>query len=126
MLDFREPVRFEEVMFFTGLAKHGTYLSPLAVQAVVDMAATIPPGGYRKLLVRRVPGWRRGRELVNEGDIARRLAARGFHVIEPGSMPLEHQIAAFKGAEHVVGSIGACMANIAFCQPGTNVTLLSS
>jgi capsular polysaccharide biosynthesis protein len=126
MLDFREPVLFEEVVFFTGLAEHGTYLSPLAVQAVVDMAASVPAGPSCKLFVRRIPGWRRGREMKNEEDIARRLAIRGFHVIQPGSMRLEEQIAAFKGAECVVGSMGAGMANIVFCQPGTRVTTLSS
>ena len=82
MLDFREPVRFEEVMFFTRLAEHGTYLSPLAVQAVADMAATIPPGGYRKLFVRRVPGWRRGRELVNEAGRIWAFDRERFPVLE--------------------------------------------
>jgi hypothetical protein len=126
MMDFREPVHFEEVVFFTGLADHGGYLSPLAVQVVVDMAAPIPSGPHRKLFVRRIPGWRRGRLMHNEDEVARRLAAKGFYVIEPGSLSLEEQISLFKGAEHVVGSVGAGMTNIVFCRPGTNVTFLSS
>jgi len=126
MMDFREPVHFEEVVFFTGLADHGGYLSPFAVQVLVDMAAPIPAGTHRKLFVRRIPGWRRGRLMHNEDEIARRLAAKGFHVIEPGSLSLEEQISLFKGAEHVVGSVGAGMTNIVFCRPGTNVTFLSS
>ena len=124
--DFHEPVLFEELVFFTGLASHGTYMSPLAVQAVVEMAAPIPAGPHRKIFVRRVPGWRRGRLMHNEEDIARRLTARGFQVVDPGALSLEEQISVFKGAEHVVGSVGAGMANIVFCQPGTNVTCLSS
>jgi hypothetical protein len=126
MMDFREPVHFEEVVFFTGLADHGGYLSPFAVQVLVDMAAPIPAGTHRKLFVRRIPGWRRGRLMHNEDEIARRLTAKGFHVIEPGSLSLEEQISLFKGAEHVVGSVGAGMTNIVFCKPGTNVTFLSS
>jgi hypothetical protein len=41
-------------------------------------------------------------------------------------LSLEEQICLFKGAEHVVGSLGAGMTNIVFCRPGTNVTFLSS
>ena len=123
---FGEPVHYDELVFFTGLDAHGGYLSPLAVQALVDMAAPIPPGPHRKLFVRRIPGWQRGRAMQNEEEIANRLAAKGFHVIEPGSMSLEEQISTFKGAEYVVGSVGAGMTNIAFCQPGANVVVLSS
>lgn len=123
---FGEPVHYEEIVFFNGLDAHGGYLSPLAVQALVDMAAPIPAGSDRKIFVRRIPGWGQGRLLRNEEAIANRLAAKGFRVIEPGSMSLEEQISTFKGAEYVVGSAGAGMTNIAFCQPGTNVVLLSS
>jgi hypothetical protein len=123
---FGEPVHYDELVFFSGLDAHGGYLSPLAVQALVDMAAPIPAGPHRKIFVRRIPGWQRGRLMHNEEEIANRLAAKGFHVIEPGSMSLEEQISTFKGAEHVVGSVGAGMTNIAFCQPGANVTVLSS
>ncbi|MEJ0015730.1 MAG: glycosyltransferase family 61 protein [Acetobacteraceae bacterium] len=124
MLNYGEPVHFEEIVYFTGLAEHGSYLSPVAVQTVVEMASPIPAGAHRKLFVRRIPGWQRGRLLRNEVEIAQRLAARGFHVIEPGSLSLEEQISLFKGAEHVVGAVGASMTNVVFCQPGTNVSFL--
>lgn len=124
MLDFGQPVHFEAIIFFTGLADHGAYLSPVTVQCVVEMAQAIAPGPYRKIFVRRIPGWRRGRLLRNEEEISRRLMARGFRVVEPGSMSLEEQIAAFKGAEHVIGAAGAGMSNIVFCRSGSNVTLL--
>jgi capsular polysaccharide biosynthesis protein len=126
MTDSHEPVHFEKIVSFAGLATHGSYLSPVAVEAVVELAAPIPPGPYRKLFVRRIPGWREGRLLRNEEAMAERLAATGFHVIEPGSLSLEEQISLFKGADHVAGSLGAGMTNIAFCRPGTNVALLSS
>ena len=126
LFDSRQPVHFEEVVFCTGLAVHGGYLSPVAVETLVDMAAPVAAGSYRKLFVRRIPGWREGRLLRNEAELARRLAAKGFHVIEPGSLSLEEQISLFKGADYVVGSLGASMTNIVFCRPGTNVALLSS
>ena len=124
MFNYGQPVHFEGVIFITGLAVHGSYLSPVAVQAVVDMAQHVPPSPHRKIFVRRIPGWRRGRLLRNEEEIARRLAGKGFEIVEPGAMSLEQQVSTFKGADHVVGSAGAGMSNIAFCQPGTNVTLL--
>jgi capsular polysaccharide biosynthesis protein len=126
LLPWLEPVHCEEVLFFSGLADHGTYLSPLAVQVVTEIATPIPTGPHRKIFVRRKPGSGAGRLLLNEDEIATRLAAKGFHVIDPGSMCLEEQIFTFKGAKYVVGSLGAGMTNIVFCQPGTKVAVLSS
>jgi hypothetical protein len=60
MTDTHEPVHFEQIVFFSGLATHGSYMSPVAVDAVVEMAAPIPAGPHRKLFVRRIPGWREG------------------------------------------------------------------
>ena len=121
--DWSEPMRFAEVVFFTGVADHGTYLSPLAVSLVNEIATTIPEGKSRKLFVRRAPGWRR-RDLHNSDDIERRLIARGFEVIEPGSTSLEQQIHMFKGADCVVGAIGAAMTNIVFCKLGARIVML--
>jgi capsular polysaccharide biosynthesis protein len=120
----QEPVLFEELAIIRGLTEHGTYMSPLSVAVVGSMAERVAPGPHKRLFVRRVPGWRRGRALLNEDAIAERLVNRGFHVIEPGSMSLDDQIAAFRGAEHVVGALGAAITNIVFCNPGTRVTLL--
>lgn len=124
--DFGEPARFDEITFITGLAVDDTYLSPLAVQAIVELGAPVSAGAHRKLFVRSNPGWDHLPEMMNEGDTARRLAAEGFHVIDPAALSLEEQISAFKGADHVVGPLAAGMANIVFCQSGTKVELLCS
>jgi hypothetical protein len=128
---FREPLHFEHLLVVRGISEHGEYLSPLAVQPAetiarrqVDSGTTMLGRSSEKLFVRRVPALGRGRELLNENEVAERLSAAGFLVIEPGSMTLEQQIMTFRGAHKIVGVCGAAMANIAFCKPGATVTLL--
>lgn len=126
-----EPMHFENLVVVRGLTVHGTYMSPFSVMSanmmVKKVAETWPNTlgpEHHKLFVKRVPGWRRGRDLHNEVEVAERLAKRGFWPIEPGTLSLDQQIALFSRATQVVGVIGAAMTNIAFCQPGTKVTML--
>ncbi len=118
---YHAPVFFSHLLVVRGLTRHGSYMSPTAVTIVRDMASVIPPGPKRRLFVRRIPGWHGGRALTNQDEVCTRLAARGYEIIEPGSMSLEQQIAAFRGATMVVGPSGAAMTNILFCEPGTKV-----
>lgn len=124
--NYLEPMHFEELIVVRGLTAHGTYMSPLCVNAVASLSATVPTGPHKKLFVTRRPGWNRGRSLVNEAQIARRLEAVGFHTIEPGELTLEDQIATFSGAVDVVAVSGAALTNLVFCQPGTRVVNLAS
>lgn len=125
-----DPIWFDRLIIVRGLTEHGRFMSPLALWGAERLAQAvaakggIPDSRYERLFVRRVPGWGRGRDMHNEAEVARRLEAQGFLLIEPGVMPLEEQIAAFASARHVVGVCGAAMTNIAFCQPGTKVTML--
>jgi capsular polysaccharide biosynthesis protein len=128
---FGEPMFFEQLIIVRGLTEHGKYMSPLSVVAVdemakkvFDIATTMPGRRYDKVFVRRVPGWKRGRALLNEDEVATRLGARGYYVTEPGSLTLEQQIMTFRGARQVVGVCGAAMTNIAFCTRGASATLL--
>jgi capsular polysaccharide biosynthesis protein len=122
---FNEAVHFDEIVIVRGLTKHGSYMSPLSVKAVEGLGEAVPPGPGRKLFVRRIPGWNRSGTLLNEEQVASRLAAKGFEVIDPGAMTLEEQISTFRGAQRVVGVIGAAMTNIVFCSPGTEVMVLA-
>jgi capsular polysaccharide biosynthesis protein len=127
---FREPLHFEHLLVVRGISKHGEYMSPLSIQAAETMAGrqfdrgTMPGRRCEKIFVRRVPALGRGRELLNENEVAQRLSAAGFLAIEPGTMTLEEQIMTFSGANQIVGVCGAAMANIAFCRPGATATLL--
>lgn len=124
--DYREPMRFEELVVVRGLTSHGTYMSPLCVNAVAGLAGKVTAGHHKKLFVTRRPGWQRGRRLLNEAELSSRLQAVGFHVIEPSELTLEEQIAAFSGAEDVVAVAGAALTNTVFCRPGTRVVNLAS
>ncbi len=122
--DDREPVLFQNVIVLKGLTQHGTYMSPISAQVAETMATLVTPGQSKKIFVTRVPGWERGRVLLNQQAVATRLVAKGFTVVEPGSLSLDEQISVFRGADVVVGASGAAMTNIAFCKPGTLIALL--
>ncbi|WP_048863291.1 glycosyltransferase family 61 protein, partial [Acidisphaera rubrifaciens] len=117
-----EPQRFDQLFLFDGLSDHGRYLSPLAVASVEGLGLTVAPGTARRLFVRR--GGTEQRNLVDQDVVAARFADAGWDVIDPSTMTLVEQITAFRAAAEVVGVGGAAMANIAFCEPGINVTLL--
>jgi capsular polysaccharide biosynthesis protein len=118
-----EPQSVETLFVLDGMSEHGSYLSPLAVAALERLALTVEPGPRRRLFVRR-DGVEQ-RRLANQDAVAARFAAAGYDVIDPGAMSLTEQIVAFRAAERVVGVMGAAMANIAFCEPGTPITLLA-
>jgi capsular polysaccharide biosynthesis protein len=123
------PWYFDDLLVVRGLTSDGTYISPFCIMAtnlLVEkaVAAAMPGKGPEKIFVRRVPGWGRGREMHNEEQVFQRLSGRGFVAVEPGTMSLDQQIILFSQAKHVIGVAGAAMTNIAFCNPGTRVTLL--
>jgi capsular polysaccharide biosynthesis protein len=61
------------------------------------------------------------RRLRNESALIERLRDRGFHAVRPETLRPDQQIALFRAAGMVVGQLGAGLANIAFCRPGTVV-----
>lgn len=75
------------------------------------------PGGRRLFILRR----RGPRRIVNESAVLTALAPLGFEPCRLESLPLAAQIAAFAGAECVVGPHGAGLTNLLFCPPGTRV-----
>ena len=113
------PVRVERLLLVDGLTSHGTYMSPLVMECMDRVAADIAPAGMKNLFVLREGV--QSRRLVDEGDICALAAQRGFLLLDPGSVPLAHQIACFKAATRIVGVMGAAMTNLAFSQPGTEV-----
>lgn len=122
---YGEPVHFDDLIVVRGLTELGRYMSPIALEPLAVMAERVPRGRDKRVFVRRIPGWERGRVLTNEAELGHRLEALGYRSIEPGSMTLEEQISVFRGAEQVVGIMGAAMTNIVFCDPGTKVTMLA-
>ena len=85
--------------------------------------------GRRRLYVSRLSHARAGgttRVMANEAELAARLAALGFDIIEPEHLPAATQIRLFAAADMVVGPAGSAMFNTVFCQPGTKVIDIES
>ncbi len=72
--------------------------------------------GNRLYVSRNDAAWR---HVLNEDVVLSQLAPLGFEKITPGRLSVEDQLAAFAGADIIVGVHGSGMANIAFCKPGT-------
>jgi capsular polysaccharide biosynthesis protein len=85
------------------------------------MSAGLPegPASSRRIYIDRSNAT--NRRVPNEAALIDRLRERGFTTVRPEELDLEAQIALFKEAGMVVGQLGAGLANIAFCRPGTVV-----
>lgn len=57
--------------------------------------------------------------LVNEKKVASLFESYGFKVVYPEELSLKQQVELFASASVVVGSTGAALTNIIYCQPGT-------
>jgi hypothetical protein len=87
----------------------------------------LPPGARRvagrRLYVTR--GRRRGSRVVtNEDELVGVLEPLGFHVVDPGRLPVVEQIRTFAEADWVVAPHGAALTNLAFASRGASVVEL--
>lgn len=57
------------------------------------------------------------RLLVNEAALERALAARGFEIVQPETLPVAAQVALFRDARVILGATGAGLANAFFATP---------
>lgn len=81
----------------------------------------LSPGARRIYISRRSCVHRR---LVNEREIAGRLASCGFVEVEAEKLSFREQVRLFRGAEAVAAPHGSGLANIVFCPPGAKVVEL--
>lgn len=114
-----EPVFLQELIYVDGLASHSQYISPYVMQCLDAVADNVRAGTASKIYVPRRPA--PTRDFVNERQISSNLTANGFSEVATASLDFRDQIAAFKGASTVVGSMGAALTNLVFCRPGTDV-----
>jgi hypothetical protein len=78
-----------------------------------------PPGGRRRLYISRRDA--SVRRITNEDEIIPALLRRGFEVVVMSGFSPEAQAGLFQGAEAIVTSHGAALANLAFSEPGMRV-----
>jgi capsular polysaccharide biosynthesis protein len=117
------PLRVERLILLDGLTQHGVFMSPLAPAAARMLAWDIPPGDARRLFVTR--GSVGFRDFADADALVRRAEAKGYRAFDPGTAPWLDQVAAFAGAQRIVGVMGAALANIVFAPRGAEVLCLA-
>ncbi|MFT8346356.1 glycosyltransferase family 61 protein [Gluconobacter oxydans] len=94
-------------------------LSRAAYARLRQAAGATTPSAGRRLYIER--GSSANRHVPNEAELAAELEKLGFERVHPETLSLSEQIRLFSDAGMVMGMLGAGMANIAWCQPGTLV-----
>ena len=118
-----EAVFFEDLIVISNLTEHGIYMSPLVMDCMETLGRTVLAGPHRKIFVLRPDG--SGRQFSNEDQFRVFLQCSGFHLVDTSVLSFSDQVATFKGASHVAGAMGAAMTNIAFCRPGTSISMFA-
>ncbi len=117
------PRRFAELVVVDGLTEHGAFMSPLVMDCADALALTVEASAEKALFVTR---WATGfRRFEDEDPLLDRIHAAGWAQAEAGLLPLADQIALFKGADRIVGVMGAALTNIAFARPGARVVVFA-
>ena len=108
--------------------RRNAVLGPFETAALDGLVSAAPRTGAHLFVSRAAwsrahPGYR---TLMNEAELIAAVSAAGFTVIEPETLSFPEQVAAFAGADTVVGLGGAGMFNTVFCRPGTPVMSIES
>ena len=72
-----------------------------------------------KLYIFRDPKY--GRSIINNNEVWHFLKKMGYIKVDPDGISISKQAKLFNKASHVIGSHGASLANLSFCQPNTKV-----
>ena len=118
------PVRVEKLWLGSQMATNRYGLSPAMVMNLQAHPKVVgaPDTGQRKLYIPRTGV--KFRFVENEADVIKRLADRGFSILDSAKHSLADQVAAFRSADVVVCAHGAGLANIVYCRPGTTIVEL--
>jgi len=94
-----------------------------ALRELIEPALAVTPPekrvpGRRLYISRNDATYRR---VLNEEEIFELLSAHGFEMLHLSHLNFTEQIAAFASAEIIVSPHGSGLANVVFCQPGTQL-----
>ena len=117
-----ELARFEEAVFLTPVARHGTRKSTGLRELRALLLAAYGSAGARRLFVARPPPTKRA--IANHAEIAALFAGCGFTIVDPGRLGHAEQVRLFAQATHVAGSVGAGMANLLFAPATAEILLI--
>lgn len=88
------------------------------------VAATSDAPSPRRLYVTRPCG--ANRPMPQQAALEDLARSAGYHVVEPSTLAFPEQVRLFHGADHVLGPMGAALANTVFMRPGARVSMLTS
>jgi capsular polysaccharide biosynthesis protein len=116
--EIEEPIVRVRDLLVSGFVDSSDVKAPSAGARATFQAlgAGVAPGSDRLLYISRRGGLRRA--MRNESDLEAMLARVGFVAIQPETLSIADQAAAFAGARVVVGAHGSGMANIGFAPAG--------
>ena len=113
---------FKQLIIVDGLSRHGTFMSPLALEPYESARSKFNVFSNRKIYItrRRTP-----RTLVNDDQVEQAFQKQGFIIVDPTSMTLSEQIAVFSNAKVIMGVMGAGLTNMIFAKSGAQVVNLA-
>ncbi len=121
----QQPTEFSEILIpHTSLSDNEPIYTSQFITPFRRVAERVQAKKYDKIYVSRERFKTGATSLFGEGEIERNFRKNGFHIIYPEKLPLEDQIAYFKGACVVAGVLGTATHSIVFSNPGTELLLL--
>ena len=122
--ELRAPaVRLAQAAYASSIDHYLHAPNALMLRMRARLAANVPPSQRRgeRLYLSRRSHAHPMRILLNEVELERALAARGFAIVRPEQLAPSQQIALARQARVIVGPTGAGMANALFAEPGALV-----
>jgi capsular polysaccharide biosynthesis protein len=99
---------------------HSHTHAPWAIEWLREWATPfLRPDRGRRIFVPRPPTAKR--QAVNQDEVGRALAGRGFEIASPETLPLPEQIGLFSESRMIVGPIGAALTNLVWSPSAAKV-----
>ena len=119
-----EITAVENLVFIGPVSKHNIRKSKtlLALRDLVWQSLEVTPAPRRRFYIERPV--HEQRSLGNAGEVRATLEAAGYETVHPATLPFDDQVRLFSQASHIIGPLGAGLANILFAPPACRVTMI--
>jgi len=116
-------VLVERLLWCGPVAKHGARKSRTLLALADRLLADAPRAdGPSRLYVTRPAG--AIRPIIDNAELENLARARGYAVVEPGRLPFREQLSLFRGAQMLLGPLGAGLTNALAMAEGTKVGMI--
>lgn len=113
----------DKLFIVDSITQHSIYASSLVRKFYDLITSEIAPSSHKKIYVSR-SHFESGRRFKDTEMVDKFFLDRGYYVVYPEKLTFTEQVAIFKGAELIVGIMGAGLTNILFSPPGSVVVCL--